>query len=225
MEQQPFQGFSEASNEFLWGIRLNNERSWFQEHKQEYIDHVQTPLRALAEEVFDAFTAAHPELELVVRVSRIYRDARRLFGRGPFKSNLWFTLRSAGEDWNELPAYWFGIHPDSYSYGLGIYDARPSAMARFRQSVDENPKPMLKLAKAFEKQDRFILDGEEYKRPKGHPEPPLDRWYTRKRLELYYESMPDARLYSPELKRDVLQGFEALLPYYNYFKTICLRTD
>ena len=49
MEQQRFQGFSEASNEFLWGIRLNNERSWFQEHRQEYIDHVQNPLRALAE--------------------------------------------------------------------------------------------------------------------------------------------------------------------------------
>ena len=96
MEQQTFQGFSEATNEFLWGIRLNNERSWFQEHKQEYIDHVQNPLRALAEEVFDAFTAAHPELELVVRVSRIYRDARRLFGRGPFKSNLWFTPARRG---------------------------------------------------------------------------------------------------------------------------------
>ena len=98
-------------------------------------------------------------------------------------------------------------------------------MARFRQAVDEDPKPMLRLARAFEKQDRFLLDGEEYKRPMGHPEPPLVIWYNRKRPELYYESVPDARLYSPELKRDILEGFEALLPYYNYFKKICLRTD
>lgn len=225
MEKSPFLGFSEQTVQFLWGIRFNNERPWFEAHKQEYIDYVQTPLRTLAETVYDTFNAAHPELELIVRVSRIYRDARRLYGRGPYKSNLWFTLRSAGEDWNELPAFWFGIHPDGYGYGLGVYDARPAAMARFRRQVDEDPGPMLRLAKAFARQDRFRLDGEEYKRPKGHPEPPLDRWYNRKRLDLYYEALPDARLYSPDLAGDVLSGFESLLPYYNYFKTICLRAD
>ena len=225
MERQSFQGFSEATNEFLWGIRLNNERSWFQEHKQEYLDHVQTPLRALSEEVYDAFTAAHPELELIVRVSRIYRDARRLYGRGPYKSNLWFTLRSAGEDWNELPAFWFGLHPDSYGYGMGVYDARPVTMARFRAMIDREPEEMLALARAFERQDRFRLDGEEYKRPKGRPEPPLDRWYNRKRLDLCYETLPDARLYSPALAEDVVQGFEYLLPYYYYFRKLCLHAD
>ena len=225
MERTGFSGFSEKTNEFLWGIRFNNERPWFQAHKQEYIDHVQTPLRLLAEEVYEAFSAAHPELELIVRISRIYRDARRLHGRGPYKSNLWFTLRSAGEDWNALPAFWFGLHPDSYGYGVGVYDAKPAAMNRFRKEIDERPAEMLKLAQAFAGQDKFRLDGETYKRPKGHPAPPLDQWYNRKRLDLYYEALPDARLYSPALAEEVTEGFESLLPYYRYFKKICLRTE
>ena len=220
-----FQGFSEETNRFLWGIRFNNERAWFQAHKQEYVDHVQTPLRDLAEEIYDGFSRAHPELELIVRVSRIYRDARRLYGRGPYKSNLWFTLRDAGENWNELPAYWFGIHPDSYGFGLGVYDAKPAFMARFRRAIDEEPAEMMRLARAFERQDRFRLDGEEYKRPRGNPAPPLDRWYNRRRLDLYYETGPDRRLYSPELAEDILEGFELLLPYYHYFKKLCLRAD
>lgn len=220
-----FQGFSAETNEFLWGIRFNNQRPWFQAHKQTYIDYVQTPLGKLAEEVYDAFSKAHPELDLIVRVSRIYRDARRLFGRGPYKSNLWFTLRSAGEDWNELPAYWFGIHPDSYGYGLGVYDARPATMARFRKQVDEDSKEIMALARAFAKQDRFHLEGEEYKRPKGHPQPPLDQWYNRKRLDLYHERLVDDKLYSPDLVQEVVDGFEELLPYYHYFKKLCLRTD
>lgn len=224
MEQTGFSGFSEATNEFLWGIRFNNERTWFQAHRQEYLDHVQTPLRQLAEEVYNAFHAAHPELELIVRVSRIYRDARRLYGRGPYKSQLWFTLRSAGEDWNTLPAFWFGLHPDSYGYGLGMYEVKPAVMARFRRELDESPDEMRRLAEAFEKQDRFQLDGEEYKRPKGHPAPPLDRWYNRKRLDLSHEAPPDALLYSPELVAQVLDGFEYLLPYYRYFRKLCLRT-
>lgn len=38
-----FPGFSEKTQDFLWGVRLNNERPWFEAHKQDYLDHVQTP--------------------------------------------------------------------------------------------------------------------------------------------------------------------------------------
>lgn len=41
-----FQGFSQQTNDFLWGIRFNNERSWFEAHKQEYLDYVQSPAPA-----------------------------------------------------------------------------------------------------------------------------------------------------------------------------------
>ena len=104
-----FPGFSEKTQDFLWGVRLNNERPWFERHKQEYLDNVQTPLRALGEEVYEKFTAAHEELPLMLRISRIYRDARRLYGRGPYKANLWFPLRRAGEDWTHRPVFWFEI--------------------------------------------------------------------------------------------------------------------
>ncbi len=50
-----FLGFSEKTQDFLWGVRLNNERPWFEAHKQEYLDNVQTPLRALGEEVYEKF--------------------------------------------------------------------------------------------------------------------------------------------------------------------------
>lgn len=43
-----FAGFCQQTNEFLWGIRLNNQRDWFQAHKQEFLDYVQTPMRQLA---------------------------------------------------------------------------------------------------------------------------------------------------------------------------------
>ena len=33
-----FQGFSQGAVDFLWGVRFNNERSWFEAHKQEYLD-------------------------------------------------------------------------------------------------------------------------------------------------------------------------------------------
>ena len=220
-----FQGFSQQTNDFLWGVRLNNARPWFEAHKQEYIDHVQTPMRELAQEVYQRFSAAHEELPLMVRVSRIYRDARRLYGRGPYKSHLWFSLRMSGESWAERPVFWFEIYPAGYAYGLGIYDARPATMARFRKAVDEDPGEMLKLARAFEKQDRFQLGAEEYKRPKGQAQLPLDRWYNRKSLDITCARQIDALLYSRELADELLDAFEALMPYYRYFSSLCDRAE
>lgn len=220
-----FQGFSEATNEFLWGIRFNNEKPWFEAHKQEYIDHVQEPLRLLAHEVYERFTAKHADLPLNLRISRIYRDARRLHGRGPYKSNLWFTLRMAGEDWAQMPAFWFGIHPSSYNYGMGVFDAKPAYMARFRKEMDERPEVFGKLAKAFDKQDRFVLGADSYKRPKGTPPAPLDQWYNRKGVDMGCYRQVDQLLYSRDLVEDILEGFEELMPYYHYFAALGRRGE
>ena len=42
-------------------------------------------MKALCDEVYERFTDRHPDLDLIAKVSRIYRDARRLFGRGPIR--------------------------------------------------------------------------------------------------------------------------------------------
>ena len=215
-----FPGFSEKTQDFLWGVRLNNERPWFEAHKQDYLDHVQTPLRALGEEVYEKFTAAHEELPLMLRISRIYRDARRLYGRGPYKSNLWFTLRMAGEDWTHMPVFWFEIYPKGYAYGLGAYDAKPAQMAKFRQAVDTDPKPMLKLARAFARQDRFELQAEEYKRPKGDRGELINKWYNRKRMGLERSMDFGGELYSPALPETLAAAYARLMPMYEYFAEV-----
>ena len=35
-----FQGFSGATVDFMWGIRFNNEKGWFEAHKEEYLTSV-----------------------------------------------------------------------------------------------------------------------------------------------------------------------------------------
>ena len=76
-----FQGFSQEAIDFLWGIRLNNERPWFLAHKQDYEQFVLAPMKELGAEVFDEFAKLCPKMSLKLHISRIYRDARRLFGR------------------------------------------------------------------------------------------------------------------------------------------------
>jgi len=47
-----FTGFDEKTTEFLWGIRFNNNKTWFEENKQAYLEYVQAPLKELAHDVW-----------------------------------------------------------------------------------------------------------------------------------------------------------------------------
>ena len=38
-----FEGFSPETVDFLWGIRLNNNREWFTENKKNYVNYLYEP--------------------------------------------------------------------------------------------------------------------------------------------------------------------------------------
>ena len=87
-----FTGFTDATVDFLWGIRFNNERPWFEAHKETYLSELYRPMKDLGAEIYDFLSEQRPDDPMVCRVSRIYRDARRLHGRGPYKDHLWFCV-------------------------------------------------------------------------------------------------------------------------------------
>lgn len=212
-----FQGFSQQTLDFLWGIRFNNDRAWFEAHKETYLTTLYRPMQALAEEVYETFLTRHNTLDLVCRVSRIYRDARRLHGRGPYKDRLWCSMeRPKEDDWIAQPVYWFELEPEGYSYGLGYWAAPPVTMAKFRARLDRDPEPFSQLVRAFQKQKIFALTGEDYKRPKGTTTPLLNPWYQKRSFSLACERPHDEGLFSHDLVDRLLKGYEWLLPYYDY---------
>ena len=126
-----FQGFTPEAVEFLWGIKFNNNREWFLPRKEQFLALVDRPMRELGSELFDAIAAEYPKQSLKLHVCRIYRDARRLFGRGPYKDHLWFTIERPHERFEGVPALYFELAPNYFSYGCGYWDASPATMAKF----------------------------------------------------------------------------------------------
>ena len=141
-----FTGFSDATIDFLWELRFHNERPWFLEHKQVFLDTLDRPMKALAADVTAALEQAYPDRKWYLHVARIYRDARRLHGNGTYKENLWFTLRCDSSRGPEIPAFYFEITPHNYSYGMGFYWAKANTMACFRRAIDADPLPLTALA-------------------------------------------------------------------------------
>ena len=157
-----FQGFSDKTVDFMWGIRFNNEKPWFEAHKQEYLDYFYNPMKDLNAQVYESIHEKYPKLDLIHKVSRIYRDARRLRGRGPYKDCLWWSIERPSEDWTGDPVFWFELGPEGYTYGLGYYYARPVTMLKLRTRLDNDPKPFEQMVKNFNKQSEFVFDGQFY---------------------------------------------------------------
>ena len=216
-----FQGYDQQTVDFLWGIRFNNDRSWFQEHKEQYQTHLLAPTRALGEQLYDGLHAMLPHEPLILKVSRIYRDARRLHGQGPYKDHLWLCVRTGDQDWTGRPTFYFEIAPDYYSYGMGFWCAAPALMALYRQRIDADPKPLEKLVRRFDRQQTFRLTGPEYARSKGQVSDLLRPWYQKKSLSLQCEAPLDQRIFSPQLPQEILESFRELLPFYRYFTDLC----
>ena len=214
-----FQGYSDETVDFLWGIRFNNERGWFMEHKEQYLRSLQRPTTELAREVYDRFTEKYPNENVNLHIARIYRDARRLRGRGPYKDYLWFSLRVEHGFDSRHPELWFDISPEGWTCGLGFWAASPSMMAAMRRRMDEKPEEMGKLIRAFAKQDTFALGGEDYKRPKIDPDHEFAPWYNKKTITISRSGQIDDMACSHELADVIVESFELLKPYYDLFES------
>ena len=53
----------------------------------------------------------------------------------------------------------------------------------------------------------------------------MDQWYNRKNLDLTCDREIDDLLYSRALVDELLQAYEALMPYYRYFSRICSQGE
>ena len=174
-----FTGFTKETADFFWELSFNNERPWFLAHKEEFERVVNTPFKALAHDLYEELSSRVPDGEFRVHLSRIYRDARRLFGRGPYKDHLWFTLAPAGGG-AYGPSFWFEIGAADYSYGLGFSAPGAAAMEALRRALAGHTAAFERLAREVSGLRGFALHGEEYRRPKGDLGEIINTWYNRK---------------------------------------------
>ena len=214
-----FEGFTQETSDFLWELSFNNERPWFQAHKEQFERCLNTPFKALGQETWRLMSEKHPDREFYLHISRIYRDARRLFGRGPYKDHLWFTVYQA--DKNEGPSFWFEISAARFTYGLGFWSWRPAMMERYRRAIDANPARFERLVRDAMRLPGFQVTGPEYKRLKKDLGPVLNPWYNRKQVGLEHVEDFDPNALGPELSDTLCETFQSLMPLYRYFLTCC----
>lgn len=212
-----FQGFSQATGDFLWGLSMNNDRAWFQEHRQEYEDHLNGPFRALAFETLEKLQGRFPEQDFQVHIARIWRDARRLFGRGPFKDHLWFSIQG-GDRHAHGPMFWFELSGTGWSYGVGHWEDAADVAEAWRALIDADPARFEAIVKGIEARGPYRLYGDAYKRMKADRGELLNPWYNRRHLSVGYDKGYGGVMYTDALPGLLADEFAALMPLYLFLR-------
>jgi len=209
-----FTGFTPETVDFLWGIRLNNNREWFQAHKKQYVDTLYEPMKALGQELFQPFLEKPGNL---LKVSRIYRDAR-MHPPEPYKESLWICIRQDVEWWAENPCLYFEINPDEIHYGFFIWKPRTATMEAFRRYISAKPDEFLTMVREVEASVGQKIQADCYKRPKPCDNPDLLPYFYWKGQIGCTRSEPFSEAtFGPELAGRVREYFQQLMPLYDYF--------
>ena len=215
-----FNGFSPQTIDFMWNLRMNNRKDWFEANKDAFLRDFQRPMKALGQEVFGRINADYGDHGFIHKVSRVYKDARRVRDGEPYRCNMWFSIEKPSDEWTSTPVFWFELSPETWSYGLGYYQAKPITMAKLRARIDRDPKKFEKFIAPMEKQSEFVLTGDDYKRKKEAPSLKTADWYNKKSLSFIHEQQNGEELFSPELAERLVGGYKFLMPFYNYFITL-----
>ena len=214
-----FTGFTPETVDFLWGIRMNNNKEWFTANKKQYTDHLYHPMKELGKELFEPFLDKPGNL---LKVSRIYRDAR-MHPPEPYKESLWICIRQDVEWWAENPCLYFEINPEGIHYGFFFYKPKLTVLEEMRKDWSVRTKEFMKLIRNTEKATGVPVTAKLYKRPpKPAPTPELEPFFAWKEQFACVIQEPFSEdVFGPGLAERVKAFLTKLLPLYDYFNSFC----
>ncbi len=214
-------GIETSTLKFLKDLGKNNNREWFQEHKDLYEQTLQN-VKGMAEEVKK--NLSKKDLIEEAKVFRIYRDVRFAKDKAPYKTNMGVHFTRATKQLRG--GYYLHIEPGNSFAGGGFWAPSPEDLKRIRDEFAFDAKPIRKItaSKTFVKYFG-ALGGDELKTaPSGYDKnhPAID--LIRKKQYVVMRKFTDKEVADKGFTKEVVLTFEAMRPYFDYMSEV-LSTD
>lgn len=160
-----FTGIPAEAFDFYAGLAVDNTKSYWNDHRDQYEECVRTPLLELGQELAPQF--GEPKL------FRPYRDVRFSKDKSPIKDHQgMYVLLSGGVGW------YVQISEVGLMVAGGWYESAPNQVAAYRQAVEaDEARNLDRLGRELTKRG-FQLSGDRLKsRPRGvAPDHPQLEW-------------------------------------------------
>ena len=213
------------SLEFLKDLSQNNNREWFNEHKERYTqarDNIARFADALISEM-----NRHDKIETTSgkkAMFRIYKDVRFSKDKTPYNKHWSCAFKRATKSLRG--GYYLRIEPGDSRIVGGFFGPVPDDMKRIRQDIDANYEDWRKvLANPFIKKTFGNMRGEKVtSAPRGYAKdhPVID--LLRYKQFLFRHEFTDEEVLSPDFLFIVNNAFKNLRPFLDYMSEV-LTTD
>lgn len=211
----PDPAFSNKSVAFLRKLKRNNDRAWFQAHRDEYDRHLRAPMLAIVDRLAADFRAFAPELIADPKTSlfRPWRDTRFSEDKAPLKTNIAavFPNRTLGR-MNGAGLY-FEVATTWVWIGGGVYAPDSGQLHAIREHIAANQARFDALLKAPAFKRLGGLKGDTLTRvPRGWAKDhPAARYLVHKQF-LGFREEPAAFAARPDFYRQLLTTMKVLAP-------------
>lgn len=201
---------------FLRSLRRHNDRVWFNDNKQRWLD-VKAQVEQLTARLIAGVAEFDPDaarLQPADCLYRIYRDTRFSADKTPYKTHVGIYINPPYGKKSPRCGYYLHIEPDNCLVGAGAWCPEGAVLKGIRQDIFDNIDEYLE-----------ILDAPEFKRyvsrmgdnllktaPKGFPKDWEHIDLLKPRDFSAFCPLTDEDLSAPDLERRILDRMKALRP-------------
>lgn len=221
-----FIGFTPQAVDFLRDLVINNNKEWFEAHKDTYITALQNPGVALVEALGSGLQAHFPEIHYDTRpngrgsLMRMNRDVRFSTDKSPYKTNFAMMFHNKAGKKMEMPGFGLQITPNHVDVVAGVFQFTRDSVQAYRKVIDETKagEELSKIVVEILAKGDYELGGETYKRvPNGYDtDHPSAKWLKFTGLYITHAPLSLETIYHADFVNILMTHFINMSPIYTW---------
>jgi uncharacterized protein (TIGR02453 family) len=228
MNSHAFKGFSEETLHFFARLKVQNEKSFFEENRHIYDHHVLPEAQAFVVDMGERLRTLSPGIQAIPKIDksifRLHRDIRFSPNKEPYKTHLGIFFWEGPLKKMESSGFYFQLTAEHVFFGVGIHMFSPQILEAYRRNVADvkRGEALKRIISEIKTDSRYDLGWSRYKRvPRGidadHPHADLLK-YGGLGFSLE-EKLPDS-IDSAGFIDYCFDVFEPLLPIHIWLKDL-----
>ncbi|MGN7823333.1 DUF2461 domain-containing protein [Chitinophaga varians] len=218
-------GIQQSGFDFLDALKKNNNREWFNVHKDDYLRELKQ-IETFADGLL-ADLSAHDVIETPSgkqSLYRIYRDTRFSTDKTPYKTHWSGSFKRATQQ--RRGGYYFHIEQGNSFIGGGFWGPVADDLKKVRDDIAFDPAPLRKILNSKSFISTFgALEGEQLKKaPRGYDPGHEAADLLRFKQFLLIRRFTDEEVLSPQFRKEAGKTFAAMRPFFDYMSEV-LSTD
>ena len=202
---------------FLKKLKLNNNRDWFNDNKDQF-QIIQADVKKFGHEVKDSLTL-FDDIEKL-KIFRIYRDLRFSKDKTPFKKNIGMAFHRAKPELRG--GYYLEISADESFVAVGFWNPNKEDLLRIRREIEIDGKEFKSIINQKKIKDIWgEIQGEEVKTsPKGFDKDHEHIDMIKKKQFIFIKKLREKDVLDENFQSELVGFFLSIRPFFDYMSEI-----